>query len=35
VGQLIRVLSAAATYAQMWEDGDVTAADVRLGMRNL
>lgn len=35
VGQLIRVLLAAATYAQMWEDGDVTAADVRLGMRNL
>lgn len=35
VGQFIRMLSAAATYAQTWEDGDVTASDVRLGIRNL
>lgn len=35
VGLLIRVLVAAATYAQMWEDGDLAASDVRDGVRNL
>ncbi len=35
VSLLIRVLSAAASYARLWQDGEVNQSDVLAGMRNL